>query len=118
MRVWLKPDRLAQLGLTGDDVTNALREQNMQVAAGAIGSAPQTNAQAFEYSLFVNGRLSTVQEFENIIVRTKPSDGSIVYLKDVARVQLGSFSYSQTSFVNSNPCTILLVNQVPGGNAL
>jgi HAE1 family hydrophobic/amphiphilic exporter-1 len=118
MRVWLKPDRLAQLGLTGDDVTNALREQNAQVAAGAIGSAPQTNAQAFEYSLFVNGRLSTVQDFENIIVRTKPSDGSIVYLKDVARVQLGSFSYSQTSFVNSNPCTILLVNQVPGGNAL
>ncbi|MGI4823483.1 MAG: efflux RND transporter permease subunit [Janthinobacterium lividum] len=118
MRVWLKPDRLAQLGLSGDDVTQALREQNVQVAAGAIGSAPQTGSQAFEYSLFVNGRLSTVQEFENIIVRTKPSDGSIVYLKDVARVQLGSFAYSQTSFVNSNPCTILLVNQVPGGNAL
>ncbi|MBJ6143652.1 efflux RND transporter permease subunit [Hymenobacter sp. BT559] len=118
MRIWLKPDRLAQLNLSAIDVTNALREQNVQVAAGAVGSAPQYNAQAFEYTLFVNGRLSKVEEFENIIVRTKPEDGSVVYLKDVARVQLGSFDYSRASFVNGAPATLLLINQVPGGNAL
>ncbi|WP_188815683.1 efflux RND transporter permease subunit [Hymenobacter cavernae] len=118
MRVWLKPDRMAQLGLSAAEVTNALREQNVQVAAGSIGSAPQYGSQPFEYTLFVNGRLTKQEEFENIIVRTNPQDGSIVYLKDVARIQLGSFDYSRASTVNGNPATLLLVNQTPGGNAL
>jgi HAE1 family hydrophobic/amphiphilic exporter-1 len=118
MRVWLKPDKIAQLGLTIADVTNALREQNVQVAAGSVGTAPQYSSQAFQYTIFVNGRLNTVEEFENIVVRTKPEDGSVVYLKDVARVQLGQFDYARYNTSNGIPTTLLLVNQTPGGNAI
>ena len=118
MRVWLKPDKLAALGLTATDVTNALSEQNLQVAAGSVGAPPQPNAQAFEYSILVNGRLSKKEEFENIIVKTRPQDGSLVYLKDVARVELGKFSYSSNSFVNGKRGSYLLVYQAPGSNAL
>ncbi|HEX8657608.1 MAG TPA: multidrug efflux RND transporter permease subunit [Hymenobacter sp.] len=118
MRIWLKPDRMAQLGLNINDVTNALREQNVQVAAGSVGTAPQYASQAFQFNVFVNGRLSKVEEFENIVVRTKPEDGSVVYLKDVARVQLGQFDYSRYNTTNGTPTTLLLINQTPGGNAL
>ncbi len=118
MRVWLKPDKMAQLGLKVDDVTNALREQNVQVAAGSVGTAPQYASQAFQYTVVVNGRLTKVAEFENIVVRTKPEDGSVVYLKDVARVQLGQFDFSRYNTTNGLPTTLLLINQTPGGNAL
>ncbi|TZF82705.1 multidrug efflux RND transporter permease subunit [Pedobacter sp. BS3] len=118
MRVWLKPDKLTQLGLTPNDVMNALKEQNMQVAAGSVGSTPQYSSQAFEYSIYVNGRLTTEDQFNDIIIRTKPEDGSVVYLKDVARVELGQFSYGRSSTINGNPTTILLVNQSPGSNAI
>ena len=118
MRVWLKPDRLSQLGLSATDVTNALRAQNVQVAAGSIGGPPQYNSQAFQYSLTTNGRLSDVADFNNIVVRTNPADGSIVYLKDVARVALGQFSYARTADVNGKPSSLLLVYQTPGSNAL
>jgi multidrug efflux pump len=118
MRIWLKPDKLAQLGMTANDVTNAIAEQNLQIAAGTIGSPPQTNAQAFEYTVFTNSRLSTEKDFGNIIVRSNPATGSIVYLKDVARIQLGKVSYSSNSFVDGTPSSFLLVFQAPGSNAL
>jgi HAE1 family hydrophobic/amphiphilic exporter-1 len=118
MRIWLQPDKLALLGLTPGDVVNALQEQNIQIAAGSVGAPPQNSLQAFEYTVFTNSRLSTEAQFRDIIVRTKPSDGSIVYLKDVARVQLGKFSYASNSFVDSKRASYLLVYQAPGSNAL
>jgi hydrophobic/amphiphilic exporter-1 (mainly G- bacteria), HAE1 family len=118
MRVWLQPDRLAQLGLSASDVINALQEQNLQIAAGSVGSSPQPTSQAFEYTVFTNSRLNSAEQFGNIIVRTKPEDGSIVYLKDVARVQLGKFSYANNSFVDGKRSSYLLVYQAPGSNAL
>ena len=118
MRVWLQPDQLAQYGISTSEVTAALREQNVQVAAGAVGGAPQYESQTFEYPIRVNGRLQTPEEFENIIIRTNPEDGSMVYLKDVARLELGRFDYSRFSHVNGNPSSILLVYQSPGSNAV
>lgn len=118
MRVWLKPDKLAEYGLTAADVNNALLEQNVQVAAGSVGVPPQQNEQAFEYSLLVNGRLSKTSEFENIIIRTNPATGALVYLRDVARIELGKFSYASNSFVDGKRASYLLIYQAPGGNAL
>ncbi|CCH03296.1 transporter, hydrophobe/amphiphile efflux-1 (HAE1) family [Fibrella aestuarina BUZ 2] len=118
MRIWLKPDRLAQLGMTADDVTAALQEQNLQVAGGSVGGPPQPSSQAFEYTVFTNSRISKETEFENIVVRSDPARGSLVYLKDVARVQLGKFSYASNSFVDGKRAAYLLVYQLPGSNAL
>jgi HAE1 family hydrophobic/amphiphilic exporter-1 len=118
MRIWLKPDKLAQLGLTSADITNALQEQNIQISAGSVGAPPQNSLQAFEYTVVANSRLSTEDEFGNIIVRSNPKDGSIVYLKDVARTQLGKFSYASNSFVDGKRASYLLVYQAPGSNAL
>src|SRR5450432_1801260 len=118
MRIWLKPDKLAQLGLTSTDITNALAEQNVQISAGSVGAPPQNSDQAFEYSVIANSRLSTEDQFNNIVVRSNPKEGSIVYLKDVARAQLGKFSYSSNSFVDGKRSSYLLVYQAPGSNAL
>jgi HAE1 family hydrophobic/amphiphilic exporter-1 len=118
MRIWLKPDKLAALGMTAADVTNALAEQNAQVAAGSVGSTPQENGQPFEYTVLVQGRLSKPSEFENIIVRTQPTTGAIVHLKDVARVELGKFNYAGNSFVDGKRASYLLVYQAPNSNAL
>jgi HAE1 family hydrophobic/amphiphilic exporter-1 len=118
MRLWLKPDKLAQLGLSASDIVAALNEQNLQVAAGSVGAPPQNDSQTFEYNIKVNGRLESPQEFENIIVRTNTDDGALVYLKDVARVELGKFNYSSNSFVNGNKASYLLMYQAPGSNAL
>ncbi|MBS1600071.1 MAG: efflux RND transporter permease subunit [Bacteroidetes bacterium] len=118
MRIWLKPDKLAQLGLTATDIVNALQEQNVQIAAGSVGTPPQNSVQAFEFTVVANSRLSTEQEFGNVIVRSNPQTGSIVYLKDVARVQLGKFSYASNSFVDGKRASYLLVYQAPGSNAL
>jgi len=118
MRVWLKPDKMAQYGLSTAEVTAAIREQNVQVAAGTVGGMPQFNSQAFEYPITVNGKLQDVEEFENIILRTMPEDGSIVYLKDVSRIELGQFDYGRQSTVNGKDAAILLVYQAPGSNAI
>ncbi len=118
MRVWLQPDRLAQLGLTASDVTLALQEQNLQVAAGSVGAPPQPTSTAFEYTVTTNSRLSKPNQFDSIIVRSNPQQGSIVYLKDVARVSLGKFSYASNSFVDSKRASYLLVYQAPGSNSL
>jgi multidrug efflux pump len=118
MRVWLKPDKLAEYGLTANDVNNAINEQNVQVAAGSVGVPPQQNEQVFEYSLLVNGRLSTTSDFENIVVKAAPGSGTLVYLKDVARLELGKFAYASNSFVDGKRASYLLVYQAPGSNAL
>ena len=118
MRIWLKPDKLAQLGLTATDVTNAISQQNLQIAAGTIGAPPQSKTQTFEYTVFTNSRLSSTKQFGNIIVRENPSNGSMVYLKDVARIQLGKVSYASNSYVDGVPSSFLLVFQAPGSNAL
>jgi HAE1 family hydrophobic/amphiphilic exporter-1 len=118
MRIWLQPDKLAQVNMTTTDVLNSLREQNVQVAAGSVGVPPQQSAQAFEYTIYVNGRLARTEEFEKIIVKSDPKTGALVYLKDVARVQLGKFNYASNSFVDGRPASYLLVYQSPGSNSL
>ena len=118
MRIWLNPERLAQENLTPADVIQAVQEQNVQVAAGIVGSTPQAKDQPFEYTAFVEGRLVSEKEFGNIIIKTNPSDGSLVYLRDVARVELGKFNYSGNSFVNGKQSSFLLVFQLPGSNSM
>jgi HAE1 family hydrophobic/amphiphilic exporter-1 len=118
MRIWLKPDKMASLKLSASDVLNAIQEQNVQVAAGSVGTPPQPSGQPFEYSAIVNGRLSSVEDFSNIVVRSNPAIGSIVYLKDVARVELGKFNYSGKAFVDKRPASYLIIYQTPGSNAI
>ncbi|HTI92805.1 MAG TPA: efflux RND transporter permease subunit [Puia sp.] len=118
MRVWLKTDKLAQLGLTVNDVQNVINEQNLQVAAGSVAAPPQSNNAAFEFTVFTNSRLTTEQQFGDIVIRSNPSQNSIVYLKDIARIQLGKVSYTSNSFVDGQRASYLLVYQAPGSNAL
>lgn len=118
MRIWLNPDKMAHLNLVPADVIQAVQEQNVQVAAGIVGSTPQSKNQPFEYTAFVEGRLTSETAFGNIIIKTNPVDGSLVYLKDVARVELGKFNYSGGSFVDGKPSAFLLVFQLPGSNAM
>ena len=114
----LNPNKLAQLGLTTSDVTNALARQNLQVAAGTVGAPPQNSDQTFEYTVFTNSKLSSVKQFGNIIVRVNPQDGSEVHLKDVARIQLGKASYASNSYIDGERSSFLLIFQAPGSNAL
>ncbi len=118
MRIWLQTDKLAQLGLTYSDVQNAINEQNLQIAAGSVASPPQNSNSAFEFTVFTNSRLTTEQEFGDIVVRSDPQKNSIVYLRDIARVQLGKVSYTANSFVDGKRSSYLLVYQAPGSNAL
>lgn len=118
MRIWLKPDKLAALGMTAADVTAALQEQNAQVAAGTVGATPQMQGQTFEYTVLVKGRLVKPEEFENIVVKTQPETGAVVHLKDVARIQLGKFNYAGNSFVDNKRASYLLIYQAPGSNAI
>jgi hydrophobe/amphiphile efflux-1 (HAE1) family protein len=118
MRIWLDPDKLANLRMTPSDVSAALAEQNLQVAAGTVGGNPQPTAQSFEYSVLTNSRLNTKEQFEDIIVRASPADGSVVYLRDVARVELGKFDYGINAFVSGKPAAFVLIYQAPGANAL
>ncbi|HEX9512329.1 MAG TPA: efflux RND transporter permease subunit [Puia sp.] len=118
MRIWLQTDKLAQLGLTYNDVQNAINEQNLQVAAGSVASPPQNSSSAFEFTVFTNSRLTTEKQFGDIVVRSNPQTNSIVYLKDVARIQLGKVSYASNSFVDGKRASYLLVYQAPGSNAL
>src|ERR1700739_1746265 len=118
MRVWMDPQKMATYKLTPQDVINALNTQNVQVAAGSAGVPPQYNTQTFELGILVNGRLNKVSDFENIIVKAVPSSGELVYLKDVARVELGKFTFSSNSFVDGKRASYLLIYQAPGSNAL
>jgi len=118
MRIWLKPDKLAALGMTAADVTAALNEQNAQVTAGIVGGTPQEKQQPFEYTVLVQGRLTEPEEFGNVIVKTQPNNGAVVHLKDVARVELGKFNYANNSYVDGKRASYLLIYQAPGSNAL
>jgi HAE1 family hydrophobic/amphiphilic exporter-1 len=118
MRIWMNPEKMAAYSLTPSDVISALNAQNVQVAAGTAGVPPQSSSQTYELGILVNGRLSKVSEFENIIVKTIPSTGELVYLKDVARVELGKFTFSSNSFVDGKRASYLEIYQAPGSNAL
>ena len=117
MRLWLNPDTLASLGLTAGDVADAVREQNLQAAAGQIGQPPAPRGQQFQYTVTTRGRLSTVTEFENIILRTR-ADGSVLRLRDVGRAELGAQSYGSFGRVGGKPAALVGVFQLPNANAL
>src|ERR1700710_1563340 len=118
MRIWMNPAKMAAYSLTPSDVITALNAQNVQVAAGTAGVPPKASTQTYELGILVNGRLSKVSEFENIIVKTTPTTGALVYLKDVARVELGKFTFSSNSFVDGHRASYLQIYQAPGSNAL
>ena len=118
MRVWVKPDRLAQLKLTTGDLARAIGEQNAQFAAGKVGQAPTGGSQEMVYTITTQGRLSDVRQFEDIIVRADHSGGGIVRLKDVARIELGSKDYDFIGRINGKPATLVGVFLQPGANAL
>ena len=117
MRLWLHPDRLASLGLTAGDVADAVREQNLQAAAGQIGQPPALPGQQFQYTVTTRGRLTTPAEFEDIVLRTR-SDGSLLRVRDVARVELGAQSYGGFGRVGGKPAALIGIFQRPGANAL
>jgi HAE1 family hydrophobic/amphiphilic exporter-1 len=118
MRVWMNPQKMAAHSIMPQDIISALTAQNVQVAAGTAGVPPQAPTQTYELGILVNGRLSTVPEFENIIVKNNPQKGELVYLKDVARVELGKFTFSSNSFVDGHRASYLQIYQAPGSNAL
>ncbi|NBC31386.1 MAG: multidrug efflux RND transporter permease subunit [Alphaproteobacteria bacterium] len=117
MRIWLDPDRLTALGLNTTEIIDAIRDQNVQVAAGQIGAQPAPDNQQFQYTIQARGRLADVTAFENIIVRANPG-GATIRIRDVARVELGSQSYSYYGRLNGLPSTVVAVYQSPGANAL
>lgn len=117
MRVWLDPEKMRVRGVTPADVTAAIESQNMEVSAGSVGAPPAADGQQFEYTLTARGRLSDADEFGNIVIRTG-SDGAILRLKDIARVDLGSNSYSMISHVSGEDAGLIGVYQLPGANAM
>lgn len=117
MRLWLKPDRMAQLQVTVDEVVRAVNEQNAQFAAGKIGQSPNGSNQDLVYTITTKGRLSTVEEFENIIVRAN-GNANQLRLKDIARIELGSRDYDFIGRYNGKPATLIGIFLQPGANAL
>jgi hydrophobic/amphiphilic exporter-1 (mainly G- bacteria), HAE1 family len=117
MRIWMDPNKLQARNMTVNDVTNALTEQNVQVAAGQIGQPPAPSKLAFQYTVTTLGRLTSVNQFQDIILKTS-SEGRITRVKDVARVELGGQTYDTTSYMNGAPSCTILVYQLPGSNAL
>ena len=117
MRVWVDPNRLTSLNLTTTDIANAIESQNIQATAGQLGAPPFGGAPQFQYAIQAKGRLVTVEEFGQIVVRAN-ADGSFIRLDDVARIELGSQSYSVSSKLNNRPAASIAVYQSPGANAL
>jgi hydrophobe/amphiphile efflux-1 (HAE1) family protein len=117
MRVWVRTDRLTGLGLTTGDIINAIRAQNVQAAVGRIGARPISNDQQLQLNIQTQGRLNSVPEFENIVVRTNP-DGSVLRLKDVARVELGAANLDRETRLNGGPAAAIAIYQSPGANAI
>jgi HAE1 family hydrophobic/amphiphilic exporter-1 len=116
MRVWLDPDKLRSRSLSTVDVLNALREQNVQVAAGVIGQPPVPAGQGYQYTVTTLGRLQTPEQFEGIIVRAEGN--RTVRIRDVARVELGAKSYDNLGRVDGVPSALMVVYQSPGGNSV
>ena len=117
MRVWLDPNKVAERGLTATDVVAAIREQNVQVAAGVIGASPSLPTTPLQLSINAQGRLKTVDEFANIVLKIG-KDGGVTYLRDVARVELAASQYGLRSLLDNKSAVALGINQAPGANAL
>jgi multidrug efflux pump len=117
MRAWVRTDRLTGLGLTTGDIINAIQSQNIQAAVGRIGARPISNDQQLQLNLQTKGRLNTVDDFENIVIRTNP-DGSVLRLRDVARVDLGAVNLDRDTRLNGGPAATVAVYQTPGANAI
>jgi HAE1 family hydrophobic/amphiphilic exporter-1 len=117
MRLWVKPDQLAKLGITVPEIVSAIQAQNTVNPAGQIGAAPAPKGQEYTYSVRAQGRLTSPEEFGDIVVRESPN-GGIVRLRDVARMELGSQDYSLSGRINGKPGAIIAVYQLPGSNAV
>ena len=117
MRIWLDPNKLAERNLTANDVVSAIREQNVQVAAGVIGGSPSSPDVPLQLSVNARGRLQTESQFGAIVIKTSP-DGGVTYLRDVARVELAASEYGLRSLLDNKPAVALGINQQPGANSL
>ena len=117
MRIWVKPERLASLGLSVPDLLNAVKQQSTVNPAGGIGTEPAPKGQEFTYNVRATGRLATAEEFGNVVVRLNP-DGSVVRLKEVSRIELGALNYQQRARLNGKPACPIGIFQVPGANAI
>ena len=117
MRVWLDPNRVASYGLSAADVVNAIREQNLQVAAGTVGAPPMNDPVAYQLTVTAHGRLTDEKEFGNIIVKTG-ADGAVTRLRDVARIELGPGTFGLRALLDNKPAVAIVVFQSPGSNAL
>ena len=116
MQIWVQPDRLANLGLTVDDLQKALKDQNRESAAGVLGQQPISDID-ITTPIIAQGRLSSVGEFEDIVIRANP-DGSLIRLRDVARISLEAQSYNTESGINGGNAAVLNINMLPGANAM
>ncbi len=116
MRIWVNPNKLSNLGLTVNEVTRAIRNQNLQVALGTIGASPNSASNKFQFTLTSKTGLSTTKEFEDIII--KEEDNKRVRLKDVANIELGAEVYGWGANVNNTGTALLGIYQQPGSNAL
>src|SRR6185503_20043230 len=117
MRIWVKPDQLAKLNITVPEIINAVSAQNTVNPAGKLGGRPSPPGQQFNYTVRAQGRLASEEEFEKIVIRATP-DGSVVRLKDVARIELGAADYDIVGRFNSKPSAVLALYQLPGSNAI
>ena len=117
MRLWVKPDQLAKLNITIPEIMNAVKAQNTVNPAGQVGAQPVPKGQEFTYSVRAQGRLQSEEEFGKIVLRANP-DGSIVRVKDVARIELGAQTYNMEGRLNGKPCALIALYQMPGTNAL
>jgi HAE1 family hydrophobic/amphiphilic exporter-1 len=117
MRLWVRPDTLAKLNITVPEIMNAVKAQNTVNPSGQVGSEPVPKGQEFTYSVRSQGRLQSEEQFGNIVLRANP-DGSIVRVKDVARIELGAQTYNIESRLNGKPCALIALYQMPGTNAL
>ena len=117
MRIWLDPNKVKARNLTNTQVIDAIKNQNIQVAAGQIGQTPSPNNQEFQYTIDINSRLNEVEDFEDIIVKSTPN-GGFIRLKDIARIELGSKSYNMISMVGEKEAVALGITLQPGANAL
>jgi HAE1 family hydrophobic/amphiphilic exporter-1 len=117
MRIWVKPDQLAKLGLTIPEIISAINAQNAVNPAGTIGGEPVPKGQEFTYAVRAQGRLQTPEEFGNIVVRSNP-DGSMLRVKDVGRIELGAQNYALSGRLNGKPAALVALYQLPGSNAI
>ena len=117
MRIWINPDKMAKLGLTATDLNNSIQAQNRQNPAGSIGQPPVPNGTDFQYPVNASGRLIDPQQFGDIVIRAE-SDGSLLRVRDVGRVELGAQDYKSFSNLNGKPASVLIVYLTPGANAV